>query len=161
MTRTYECMFLLDNEVVRAGWNDAKSSIASLVKKHGGQVVTSRRWGERRLTYPIRHRNRATYLLAYCELPPAGAGGLRRELDISETVLRYLILSSEGVPAAERELSAAEQAPDFEMPEPPEDDAIDHSPSAEQDDSSDVSDDDDDDDSREPVGAAALDSEED
>ncbi len=131
MTRTYECMFLLDNDAVRAGWNDAKSSVSSLVSKHGGSVVTARRWDERRLAYPIRHKNRATYLLTYCELDAPQIEELRNELDISETVLRYLILATDAVPAEERELSEAEQSPEFELPEPPADDAIDVVPSAE------------------------------
>ena len=123
MTRIYESMFLIDNDAVRAGWKEAKASLAALVEKHGGHVLSSRRWDERRLAYPIRHRNRATFLLTFCELAPETMADLRRDLDISETVLRYLILSRESVPQKELELSAAEQATGFEIPEPPSDDA--------------------------------------
>jgi len=122
MTRTYESMFLIDNDAVRAGWAGAKASVAELIGKHGGKVLTSRRWDERRLAYPIRHRRRATYLLAYCEIPPGRLVGLRRELDISETVLRYLITSADAVPPKEAELDAAERAEGFSVPEPPADD---------------------------------------
>ncbi len=113
MNRTYECMFLIDNDVVRAGWGAAKAGVAGLIEKHGGSTVTSRRWAERRLAYPIRHKNRATYLLTYCELDPARISTLRGDLDISESVLRYLILTAEDVPTEERELSDAENAADF------------------------------------------------
>ena len=125
MTRTYECMFLIDNDAVRAGWQAAKTVVSGLVEKHGGGVQTARRWDERRLAYPIRHRNRATYLLAFCDLDPAQIDDLRRDLDINETVLRYLFLSVDAVPDEERELSAAEQSDDFVVPEPPADDAPD------------------------------------
>ncbi len=125
MTRTYECMILIDNDAVRAGWKDTKSTIAGLVQKHGGSVVTARRWAERRLAYPIRHKNRATYLLAYLDLVPSRIADLRRDLDISETCLRYLILEAETVPDEERKLSAEEEAGDFVVPEPPADDAVD------------------------------------
>jgi ribosomal protein S6 len=125
MTRLYECMFLIDNDAVRAGWGDAKASVAALVAKHGGSVETARRWDERRLTYPIRHKNRATYLLSYCQLDPTTVAALRRDLDISELCLRYLITSAEEVPAKERDLAAAEEEKDFVVPEPPADDAVD------------------------------------
>jgi small subunit ribosomal protein S6 len=125
MSRLYEMMFVIDNNAVRAGWTEAKASVASLVQKHGGKLRTSRRWGERRLAYPIKRRRRGTYLLAYGEMEPLEVAGLRRELDLSETVLRYLVLSSEEVPAEELELTAAESEASFQVPEPPSDDALD------------------------------------
>ncbi len=121
MTRIYEIMFLIDNNAVRAGWKEAKASCTALIEKHGGKVLAARRWDERKLAYPIRQRRRGTYLLAHGELEGAGVATLRRELDISETVLRYLILQAEGVPARELELARAESAPDFRVPEPPPD----------------------------------------
>ena len=48
---------------------------------------------------------------------------LRRELDLSEKVLRHLILSCEAVPETEAELAAAELAEGFTIPAPPQDDA--------------------------------------
>jgi ribosomal protein S6 len=125
MSRTYEMMILLDNEVVRAGWKEAKASVAALIEKHGGKMLTARRWVERKLAYVIRQRGRGTYLLAYVEIEASGVAALRRELDLTEIVLRYLILSAEEIPAEERTLSQAESAADFVVPPPPvEDGAI-------------------------------------
>lgn len=125
MSRLYEMMFVVDNNAVREGWTEAKASVASLIEKHGGSVKSSRRWGERRLAYPIRRRQRGTYLLTYGEMEPGDVAGLRRELDLSETVLRYLVLQVEEVPEAELELTRAESEAGFEIPEPPADDALD------------------------------------
>lgn len=121
--KTYEGMFLIDNEAVRAGWSDVKARLAALIEKHGGQVLTSRRWDERRLTYPVRRHNRATFLLAYWEMEPGAAAPLRQELELDEQFLRYLVLSAAAVPKEEHELARAEEAPDFQVPEPPSDDA--------------------------------------
>jgi len=125
MSRTYEIMYLIDNNAVRAGWKEAKSAVAALVEKHGGKVLSSRRWEERLLAYPIRRRRRGTYLLAYAEMEPSQVGGLRRELDLADSVLRYLILSVESVPPQELELTAAESSADFVVPMPPPDDVFD------------------------------------
>lgn len=132
MTRTYECMFLIDNDAVRAGWQDAKGTVTGLIEKHGGKPVTARRWAERRLAYPIRHKNRATYMLSYCELQPQTMNELRRDLDISEAVLRYLLLSVDEIPQEEHQLSAEENDSSFTVPEPPADDAIDEPPPSEE-----------------------------
>ena len=123
MTQTYEAMFLLDNQVVREDWKKAKSVVTDLLKKHGGRVSCARRWDERRLAYPISRHRRATFCLAYYEMPDEGITALRRDLDLSENILRYLILAKDQVPPGEAELAAAEDAADFVVPAPPPDDA--------------------------------------
>ncbi len=122
--KLYEGMFLLDNNEVRSDWKAAKALVTGTLEKHGANVITARRWDERRLAYPIRKRNRATYLLCYFEADPSVSEVLRRDFDLSEKVLRYLILSAEAVPDQERQLSEAELADDFVVPPPPEDDFL-------------------------------------
>lgn len=122
MSRIYEIMYLIDNEAVRAGWKEAKATVTALMEKHQGKVLSARRWEERKLAYPIRRRLRGTYLLAYGEFGPAEMAAFRRELDLSETVMRYLILSAESVPAQELELTKLEASSDFVVPMPPPED---------------------------------------
>lgn len=122
MTQIYEGMFLLDNQAVRTDWGHAKAAVTDALAKHGAKVLSARRWDERRLAYPIKGRQRGTYLLSYFELDGARAPGLRRDLDIEERVLRYLILSREALPEGEVELSQAELAEGFSVPPPPADD---------------------------------------
>lgn len=126
----YECMFLLDNAVVREDWKKAKSVISDAVAKHGGTVKTSRRWDERRLAYTIRGKNRATYVLSYIDMPGAKLPELRRELELSERVLRYLLLKVDEIPATEHELTSAESAEGFVVPTPPPDDVVEPEPAA-------------------------------
>ena len=125
MTQTYEGMFLLDNQVVREDWKKAKGIVTDTLKKHGAKVVCARRWDERRLAYPIRRRRRATFCIAYYEMGNTGIAALRRDLELNENVLRYLILAKEAVPPSETELAAAEDAAGFAVPAPPPDDAPD------------------------------------
>lgn len=123
MSQIYEGMFLVDNQVVREDWRKAKGLVGDLLRKHGGTVQCLRRWDERRLAYPIQGRRRATYFLAYYEMPPTGIDGFRRDMDLSESILRYLLISVPAVPEGEIELAAAEESPDFIVPEPPLDDS--------------------------------------
>ena len=122
MAQLYEGMFLLDNEVVREDWTKAKALALDLLEKNGASVRTARRWDERVLAYPVKRRQRATYLLAYYEMPREGITGLVRDLDLSERVLRYLLLQAGEVPEGEQELHEAEGGSEFIVPEPPADD---------------------------------------
>ena len=122
MTQLYEGMFLLDNQAVRADWNAAKAVVTSLLSKHGGRVQTARRWDERKLAYPIRGRKRGTYLLVHFEQDGPGSQAVRRDLDIEERLLRYLILAVEALPEGELEASRAELEAGFSVPPPPPDD---------------------------------------
>jgi ribosomal protein S6 len=132
LTRLYEGMFLLDNQVVREDWNKAKGIVTDTLAKHGAKVLSARRWDERKLAYPIDKKNRATFLLAYYEMGNQHIPELRRDLELNERVLRYLILQVEALPATEAELAAAEQAEGFAVPAPPPDDAPEPQPEREQ-----------------------------
>lgn len=126
MTQTYEAMFLLDNQVVREDWKKAKTLVTDTLRKHGAKVLCARRWDERRLAYSIRRRQRATYCLAFYEMGSDGGGAaLRRDLDLNENVLRYLMLQRDALPPGEIERAAAEDATGFSVPPPPPDDAPD------------------------------------
>lgn len=118
----YEGMFLIDNEAVRQGWAQAKAHVTDLIAKHGGTIHSARRWDERRLAYAIRGRRRATFLLVHAEIPQGGYSNVERDLNLAESVLRYLILRVDEVPQAEKDLSALETAPEFSVPEPLGDD---------------------------------------
>jgi small subunit ribosomal protein S6 len=118
----YEGMFLLDNDVVRAGYTKAKSVVTDILAKHGAQLHCVRRWDERRMTYPISHRQRATYFLAYFEMPSSEQQAFRRDLDLSETIMRYLLLAVDALPEGEIEAANLEEGADFVVPEPPDDD---------------------------------------
>lgn len=122
MTRLYEGMFLLDNQLVREDWKAAKSAVSDLLGKHGAKIRTLRRWDERRLAYPIKNQKRATYFLAYFDIESGSIPALRRDLELSEKVLRHLMLACESLPEQEHELAQAELAEGFAVPPPPPDD---------------------------------------
>ena len=118
----YEGMFLLDNQVVRADWPKAKALVSDAIAKHGGEVETARRWDERKLCYPIDGKKRSTYVLAYYRIGIDGITGLRRDLELSEDVLRYMMLRVEEIPAGEADKAGEENVEGFSFPAPPEDD---------------------------------------
>jgi small subunit ribosomal protein S6 len=105
--RTYECMCLLDNREVRKGWDPLKGAVTGMFTKHGAEMLSSKRWDERRLLYSIRGQQRGTYLLSYFKANTQQIAGIRRDLQFSDVVLRSLVLACEEVPAAAYEPEAA------------------------------------------------------
>ena len=105
-TRTYECMCLLDNREVRKGWQPLKDAVVGLFTKHGAEIVSARRWDERRLAYAIKGQQRATYMLAYFKADTQQVAGIRRDLQFNESVLRSLVLGCEEVPQSAYEPEA-------------------------------------------------------
>ena len=96
--KTYEAMFLLDNREVKKGWDPLKESIDSIMTKRGADIVVAKRWDERKLSYDIKKQRRATYYLTYFKAEPEAIDEVRRDLELSVPVLRYLILSCEAIP---------------------------------------------------------------
>ncbi len=124
MERIYEGMYLLDNAVVREDWNAAKSIVTDTLEKHGATIRSARRWDERRLTYPMKGKNRATFLLTYFNIPAENIPAMRREFDLNESVLRTMELLVDAIPAEETELASKETSEEFKVPTPPDDDHI-------------------------------------
>ena len=123
MSQTYECMILVANQVVRADWRNAKSMVGGFLTKHGASVKSLRRYEERRLSYPMQGNLRGTYYLAYFEIPGDSIPQLRREFELSEAILRNLILAVDEMPEEELALAALENDSEYTVPAPPADDA--------------------------------------
>ena len=68
------------------------------VAKYDGGLESCRRWDERRLAYPMNRKNRATFYLAYHDMPGDKIPGFLRDLELNESVLRYLMVRVEETP---------------------------------------------------------------
>ena len=111
-------MCLLDNREVRKGWEPLKAAVTGQFTKHGAKILSSRRWDERRLAYPIRGQHRGTYLLVYFAADTNALVGIRRDMQFNEALLRTLLLECEEVPQTAYEPETA-----FDVNTIPTDDA--------------------------------------
>lgn len=118
-------MCVLDNREVRQGWEPVKESVAAVMTKHGAEVLSSRRWDERRLGYPMQGQQRGTFLLTYFKTDTQSLAAIRRDLQFNDAVMRFLTLQCEEVPEtayepeAEFDVNAipVDDAPEVEEPE--------------------------------------------
>jgi small subunit ribosomal protein S6 len=94
--RTYEGMLLVEPTVASREWNRVVEEVERVAKRNGAAVIQVTKWGERKLAYPVRKVNRGAYVLAYLAAPPKAVAKIRADLQLSEVVLRSLILKHEG-----------------------------------------------------------------
>jgi len=90
--RDYEMVLVIGPEVTEEKFEATIDNISRFITGKGGVVSDIQRWGKRRLAYPIRHFVEGSYVLTQFKLKPAFGKELEANLQISEEVLRYLLI---------------------------------------------------------------------
>jgi small subunit ribosomal protein S6 len=91
----YEAMFLVDSAVAASDWEGINSFIKSILEKAEAQIISIRKWDERKLTYDIDKKSRGTYILCYFTAPTLKISQIERDIRLSERIMRVLILRGE------------------------------------------------------------------
>ena len=121
--RRYELMLVLRPDAP----DDRASAVIDRTTRQlvtaGGQIVKVAPWGRRRLAYPIERYRDGSYHILVFEAPSESISELERSLEITEEVLRHLVVRVERpVKAARKDGSAlAEASEDGELPPDDED----------------------------------------
>ena len=99
----YEGMFLLDSGRAAKDWAGTEALVTQVLERYGAKFVLKDRWDERKLAYPIKKQKRGTYYLCYFEAPGPALAEIRRDLTLTEGVLRFLVQRwPEGVPLPDK-----------------------------------------------------------
>lgn len=94
----YECMFLLDTGLVGGDEASIVAQLHEMIQKHGGEILVSRRWDERRLAYRIRnqktgqYQRKGLYYLIYFRSDSLAVAPMQRDFRLSDFILRTLVL---------------------------------------------------------------------
>ena len=102
--RRYEAMFLADASVASANWDGVVETIGTIMTRADADVVSLRKWDERRLAYEIAGQSRGAYILCYFNAAPDRIGGVERDVQLNEQLLRVLILQADHL--SEEEIAA-------------------------------------------------------
>ena len=98
----YEAMFLVETSIA-SDWEAAKGMIQKTMDRAKAQLLLCRLWDERRLAYPISKHKRATYILCYFRAHGSAIGPIERDVQLSEHLLRVLILRADHITDEELE----------------------------------------------------------
>ena len=92
----YELIYLVDARLPDAEKAETAKYMADLVAKMGGKVINAAVWFDKqRMSFPLKKAWEATYYLLNIEGKATEMAKLRRELQISERILRFLIIRVE------------------------------------------------------------------
>ncbi len=90
--KTYEGFFMLDAVEAKRDWDAALAHVKAILSKHGVEVLTNYKWDERKLAYNVGPHKRGAYWLVYFKADPNAIAPIRRDCDLSDFVIRQLIL---------------------------------------------------------------------
>jgi small subunit ribosomal protein S6 len=91
----YEGMFILDASKYSRDPAGMAQQVVDLIQQHGGTVLASRLWDERKLAYPIKGHKKGVYWLTYFRMPSGNLVALERQCEITDDILRKLVLKVE------------------------------------------------------------------
>lgn len=97
LKQTYEAMFLVDSAEATANWSDITDAVNTVMERAEAEVISLRKWDERRLTYEVAGRKRGTYILCYFKSAPSVISGIERDVQLNESLLRVLILRADHI----------------------------------------------------------------
>ncbi len=107
--RLYEGLFLINQEAIASDFSGCLQHIRQILDRASAEVLVLRKWDERKLAYDIKGQSRGTFLLAYFNALPDKIAGIERDCNLSEIVLRALVLRADHVGETELELAKREK----------------------------------------------------
>jgi small subunit ribosomal protein S6 len=93
--RDYELVAIISPEVDEEGVSKLVDKVTQSIDSRGGAVEEVKKWGRRKLAYPIRKFVEADYVLARFKLTPKSVKELEVEISASADILRYLVVKVE------------------------------------------------------------------
>ena len=93
--RLYEGMFLVDSGIAASDWGGVIESVEKVLARAGAEVASLHKWDERSLAYDVVGKSRGTYILTYFHADPDRISGIERDVQLSESLMRVLILRTD------------------------------------------------------------------
>ena len=87
----YEMLYLIDSSIADEAREELIAKFEGLVSGLGGKVLSTDKWGVKKLAYPIDYKNDAFYVLMTFEAEGSAIKELDRVCGITDGVLRRLI----------------------------------------------------------------------
>ena len=93
--KLYEGLFLFDANLAAKDWPGLEKHVGDLLQKNEADLVYSERWPDRKLAYEVKGCRKGTYFLTYFNAPGPAITALHRDVQLSERVLRLMVLQNE------------------------------------------------------------------
>jgi len=94
--KLYEAMFLVNSEQA-ADWDQINKTIENILKRSEAEIVSIRKWDERKLAYKIKKQSHGIYILCYFKADGEKIKDIERDVRLSERIMRVLILNTDAM----------------------------------------------------------------
>ncbi|MFO7774014.1 MAG: 30S ribosomal protein S6 [Dehalococcoidia bacterium] len=94
--RDYELVAIVSPELDEEGVTGIIDRVTQSISDRGGEVDEVKRWGKRKLAYPIMKFMEADYVLARFKLMPKSVKEVEADIGASRDILRYLVVKVDG-----------------------------------------------------------------
>ncbi len=101
----YEGLFLFPQSQT-ADLQGALDQLQEILKRAKAEILSLRKWEERRLAYEIKGNKRGLYFLVYFRVRADALVGIERDCNLSELLLRFMIVRADDV--TQEKIEAAE-----------------------------------------------------
>jgi small subunit ribosomal protein S6 len=88
----------------------ATTRVEKIFTDNGGKVTNTDNWGKRKLAYPIKRLEHAMYIFYTVELPSESVRKVESLLNITDEVIRFLVVKPDLKKIAKAEALRAEKA---------------------------------------------------
>ena len=93
MMNRYELTYIIDTALEETARKELIEKVSNLIAANGGEVEkVDETWGKRRLAYAINYKTEGWYVLVTFKAPADLPRELERNLEIYDSVLRYLVV---------------------------------------------------------------------
>lgn len=106
----YEGLFLMNQQAFAGDLTAALDRVRDLLGKAGAEIVSLRKWDERKLAYPIQGQKRGLFLLTLFRVAGDQIARIERDCYLSDDVLRVLITRADhmGETEIQQEIKASQ-----------------------------------------------------
>jgi len=119
--KLYEGLFLVGPNEEAVDFEAVCKVVEKILKKSEAELVTISKWDERKLAYEVNGKGRGLYILTYFNADPSKITAIERDVQLSEQIMRALILTTDKmskediekdtpVAAAKKDVEAAKAA---------------------------------------------------
>jgi len=111
-TRNYETIFLIDSIFEDEKVDAIVTKYNNFMTKNGGEVVTTEKWGRKKLAYPIKNKYTAHYISIEFTAPTDLMAKLERAYHLDDDILRFLTVCFDKKTFGERKVYFDRKASD-------------------------------------------------
>lgn len=106
---SYEIAILYDPDL-EIDLEQATKRVEKIFTDNGAKITNTDNWGKRKLAYPIKKNESAVYVIYTLDIPAQSVRKIETTLNITDEVIRFLIVKPDVKAIAKAEAAKAKQA---------------------------------------------------